>query len=89
MTRPTFCISTGERWTTSSKKNRDGRTFPEIYATLILKKILTPYPTGYVDLQSPAGAGFGVVVYNYDGEVYASDEARMLAEMGDTGFRLV
>jgi His-Xaa-Ser system radical SAM maturase HxsB len=68
--------------------NRGGCTFPETYATLILKKILTPYPTGYVDLQSPAGAGFGVVVYNYDGEVYASDEARMLAEMGDTGFRL-
>jgi His-Xaa-Ser system radical SAM maturase HxsB len=68
--------------------NRGGRTFAESYATLILKKILTPYPTGYVDLQSPAGAGFGVVVYNYDGEVYASDEARMLAEMGDTSFRL-
>jgi uncharacterized protein len=68
--------------------NRSGRTFAETYATLILKKILTPYPTGYVDLQSPAGAGFGVVVYNYGGEVYASDEARMLAEMGDTSFRL-
>ncbi len=41
-----------------------------------------------MDLQSPAGAGFGVVAYNYDGEVYASDEARMLAEMNDTSFRL-
>jgi len=68
--------------------NRAARPFPESYAALILRKILTPYPIGYVDLQSPAGAGFGVVVYNYDGEVYASDESRMLAEMGDTSFRL-
>jgi radical SAM protein with 4Fe4S-binding SPASM domain len=41
-----------------------------------------------VDLQSPTGAGIGAVVYNYDGEVYAADEARMLAEMGDHSFRL-
>jgi radical SAM protein with 4Fe4S-binding SPASM domain len=30
----------------------------------------------------------GVAVYNYDGDVYATDESRMLAEMGDTQFRL-
>jgi radical SAM protein with 4Fe4S-binding SPASM domain len=29
-----------------------------------------------------------VAVYNYDGNVYASDESRMLAEMGDERFRL-
>ena len=57
------------------EKNREGYPIAEWYAALILKKLLTPYPTGYVDLQSPAGAGFGVVVYNYDGEVYASDES--------------
>lgn len=68
--------------------NRTGRNFTESYAALILTKILTPWPVGFVDLQSPAGAGFGVVVYNYDGDVYASDEARMLAEMSDFSFRL-
>jgi uncharacterized protein len=68
--------------------NRAGLHFPESYATLLLEKILTPFTNGYVDLQSPAGAGFSVVVYNYDGEVYASDESRMLAEMGDTSLRL-
>jgi uncharacterized protein len=62
--------------------------FSELYARLLLRKMLTPYPTGYVDLQSPAGAGIAVAVYNYDGDVYATDEARMLAEMGDTTFRL-
>ena len=37
---------------------------------------------------SPAGIGLGALVYNYDGDVYASDEGRMLAEMGDHTFRL-
>jgi radical SAM protein with 4Fe4S-binding SPASM domain len=55
---------------------------------MILTKALTPWPIGFVDLQSPAGAGFGVCLYNYDGEVYVSDEARMLAEVGDPTFRL-
>jgi uncharacterized protein len=68
--------------------NRTGTFDQELYARLLLRKMLTPYPTGYVDLQSPAGAGIAVAVYNYDGDVYATDEARMLAEMGDTTFRL-
>ncbi len=68
--------------------NRAGTMFVESYAQLLLARMLTPFPTGYVDLQSPAGAGIGGVVYNYDGEVYASDEGRMLAEMGDRRFRL-
>ncbi len=37
---------------------------------------------------SPAGIGIAAVVYNYNGYVYASDESRMLAEMGDEHFRL-
>ncbi len=68
--------------------NRKGINFVEIYAQIILTRILTPFSTGYVDLQSPAGAGIGVAVYNYDGDVYASDESRMLAEMGDKQFKL-
>jgi uncharacterized protein len=50
--------------------------------------MLTPFDTGYVDLRSPAGIGIGALIYNYDGDVYASDESRMLAEMGDRTFRL-
>jgi len=68
--------------------NRDGHSFSEAYASLILAKILTPWSMGFVDLQSPSGAGLGVCVYNYDGDVYASDESRMLAEVGDYTFRL-
>ncbi len=68
--------------------NRRGIPFVETYAQILLRKILTPFPVGYVDLQSPAAAGTGVLVYNYDGDLYASDEGRMLAEMGDRSFRL-
>ena len=68
--------------------NRRGRAIVESYAQVLLRKMLTPFPVGYVDLQSPAGAAIGVLVYNYDGDVYASDEGRMLAEMGDRSFRL-
>jgi His-Xaa-Ser system radical SAM maturase HxsB len=68
--------------------NANGTYLAETYAQLLLTRMLTPFPTGYVDLQSPTGAGIGAVVYNYDGDVYASDESRMLAEMGDTRFRL-
>ena len=68
--------------------NKSGRFFAESYARTVLTKMLTPFGTGYVDLMSPAGIGISVVVYNYDGDVYASDEGRMLAEMGDRTFRL-
>ncbi|WP_081619396.1 His-Xaa-Ser system radical SAM maturase HxsB [Thioalkalivibrio sp. ALE30] len=68
--------------------NRSGLEFSENYSRILLQKLLTPDPNGYVDLQSPAGLGISVLLYNYDGGVYASDEARMLAEMGDETFRL-
>jgi His-Xaa-Ser system radical SAM maturase HxsB len=68
--------------------NREGYNLVEIYTTILLQKILTTEGTGYVDLQSPSGAGLSVMVYNYDGDVYATDEARMLAEMKDFTFRI-
>ncbi len=68
--------------------NLRGVAFREEYSSLILRKMLTPWPTGYVDLQSPAGIGIAGLVFNYDGDIYASDEARMLAETGDRRFRL-
>ncbi|WNF48433.1 His-Xaa-Ser system radical SAM maturase HxsB [Pseudomonas sp. SG20056] len=68
--------------------NTQGAYLSEGYASLLLTNILTPFSTGYVDLRSPAGAGLGALVYNYDGSVYPSDEARMLLEMGEDGLRL-
>jgi uncharacterized protein len=68
--------------------NLSGFWFVEHYAALILRKMLTPFQPGYVDLISPAGIGIGAIAYNYDGDIYASDESRMLAEMGDKTFCL-
>ena len=68
--------------------NLRGEFFVEDYAKIILTKILTPFSLNYVDLQSPSGIISSVVVYNRDGNVYASDESRMLGEMGDSTFLL-
>ena len=68
--------------------NKQGTYFVEEFAAIVLRKMLTPYCTGFVDLQSPAGVINSVLIYNYDGGVYCSDESRMLAEFNDYTFRL-
>lgn len=68
--------------------NLKGQYFAEDYATILLSRLLTPFSTGFVDLQSPAGTGIAGVIYDYDGDVYVSDEGRMLAAVGDKTFRV-
>ena len=68
--------------------NKRGIEFTEQYSSILLTKMLTAGDPGFVDLMNPAGCGIAAVVFNYDGDVYASDEGRMLREMGDTTFRL-
>jgi uncharacterized protein len=68
--------------------NKQGTYFVEHFSSLMLTKMLTSRDPGFVDLMNPSGAGIAAVLFNYDGDVYASDEARMLKEMGDTSFRL-
>lgn len=68
--------------------NKHGTYFVEEFAAIILRKMLTPYCTGFVDLQSPAGVINSVLIYNYNGGIYCSDESRMLAEFGDYTFKL-
>ena len=70
------------------KLNKKGVYFVEGFAALLLKRMLTPFATGFVDLQSPAGVGIAGVIYDYDGGVYVSDEARMMARFKNYYFRL-
>jgi uncharacterized protein len=85
-----------DRWLSFYKRGLDyiltlndrGVEMRERYAAIVLKKMLTNSDPRYVDLTSPAGIGIAALAYNYDGDVYASDEGRMLAEMNDTTFRL-
>lgn len=68
--------------------NENGTFFVEYYASLLLSRILTPFSTGFMDLQFPAGVGISGVIYDYDGGVYPSDEARMMAKTGNKKFLL-
>jgi His-Xaa-Ser system radical SAM maturase HxsB len=68
--------------------NLNGHNFTEDLARIFLIKMLSPFNVGFVDLQSPAGLINGVIVFNYDGGIYASDESRMLAEQKDHTFKL-
>ena len=60
----------------------------EIYTAIVLRRMLTNHTAGFVNLQSPAGIGIAGIIFNYDGDIYASDEGRMAAETGDKTFRL-
>lgn len=68
--------------------NDRGYPMREEFTCLLLRRMLSPHPAGFVDLDSPTGSGTSVLVYNYDGSIYVSDEGRMLAEIGDQTFRL-
>ena len=49
----------------------------EFSALLHLKRIFSQSTT-YVDLKSPAGIVFGAVCFDYNGNIFGSDESRML-----------
>lgn len=66
--------------------NLKGTYFVESFTALLLTRMLTPFSTGFVDMQSPAGVAISGAVYDYNGNVYVSDEARMLASVGDYKF---
>lgn len=68
--------------------NKKGTFFMEGFATLLLRRMLTPFATGFVDLQSPAGVGISGAIYDYDGNVYVADEARMMARFKNYYFLL-
>lgn len=68
--------------------NKKGTFFIEGYSALLLKRMLTPFATGFVDLQSPAGVGIAGAIYDYDGSVYVADEGRMMARFKNYAFRL-
>ena len=68
--------------------NRRGRRISEKTAEIMLSKIFGQDNGGYMDMRSPCGAAIGQMAYNFDGDVYACDEGRMLACAGDKLFRI-
>jgi len=43
-----------------------------------VKRLQKPDYNGYADLKSPSGYGLNTILFNYDGRIFGSDEARML-----------
>ena len=68
--------------------NRQGTNLIEVYAKLHSHEASHPIQPVTSTSNRRSGAGISVLVYNYDGDIYASDESRMLAEMHDHTFRL-
>jgi His-Xaa-Ser system radical SAM maturase HxsB len=60
----------------------DTATFDEFYLTLALKRLLKAGEDGHLDLRSPNWLGHDHMVIDYDGMLYPTDEARMLARTG-------
>jgi len=56
-------------------------------AAIHMKRIMNPGFNQYSDLKSPSGFLLNCILFNYDGKVYGSDEARMLQRvLGEVDF---
>lgn len=58
----------------------EGTVIVDRYLHLILKNILHGTDTGFLDLGSPCGMIRGQIVYNYNGDIYCCDEARVMED---------
>ncbi len=68
--------------------NAQGIQIMERLAAIMLTKMLCGYDPNYLDLRSPGGCVVGQLGYHPNGDIYSSDEGRMVAAMGDPFFRL-
>ena len=68
--------------------NVNGEKIHEQTAKIFLTKILTNNDTNFLDMRSPCGAGIGQIAYNFNGDIYTCDEARMLAVVDDDSFKI-
>ncbi|PKM96689.1 MAG: His-Xaa-Ser system radical SAM maturase HxsB [Elusimicrobia bacterium HGW-Elusimicrobia-3] len=69
------------------KLNARGVTIRERNAVMMLEKILNGTDPGYLDMRCPCGAVIGQLAYNYNGDIYACDEGRMVGWQGDDLFK--
>jgi His-Xaa-Ser system radical SAM maturase HxsB len=60
--------------------NKEGKNIGERMANIMALKMCTESGPNYVDLRSPCGAAIGQLAYNYNGDIYTCDEARMIED---------
>jgi His-Xaa-Ser system radical SAM maturase HxsB len=71
------------------RQNVEGNaSIREEWFSILLRKVTSPFLDGFVDIQNPTALARMCLLVNYDGSIYPSDEARMMAEMGDWRFLL-
>ncbi|HIN85002.1 MAG TPA: His-Xaa-Ser system radical SAM maturase HxsB, partial [Myxococcales bacterium] len=68
--------------------NKQGVQIMERLAAIMLSKMIGGDDPNYLDLRSPGGAAIGQLAYHPNGNIYSSDEGRMIAAMGDEFFLL-
>jgi len=59
---------------------KEGREINERMVSVMVNKIQNELDPNYVDLRNPCGAAIGQLTYNYNGDIYTCDEARMIGE---------
>ena len=59
-----------------------GSIYEEYYLTLALKRLLRSGEDNHIDLRTPNWLGYDHQLIDYDGQIYPSDEARMIARTG-------
>jgi radical SAM protein with 4Fe4S-binding SPASM domain len=60
--------------------NRKGIMMRDGMATILLKKIFTGDNAFFAEMNAPCGAVTGQMVYNYNGDIFPCDEARVFPE---------
>ena len=64
-----------------SRNARTGKVMEEFYLAHCLRRILAPGVDGHTDLRNPNIPSAANAVVDFDGKIYPSDEARMLARI--------
>jgi His-Xaa-Ser system radical SAM maturase HxsB len=59
---------------------KQGKEINERMVTIMFNKINNETDPNYLDLRSPCGAAIGQLAYNYNGDIYTCDEARMIGD---------
>jgi His-Xaa-Ser system radical SAM maturase HxsB len=60
--------------------NKQGKDIREWFTWIMLRKILNNEEPNFFEQRSPCGAAIGQLAYNYNGDIYSCDEARMIGE---------
>lgn len=68
--------------------SKNGKMIADAFTRMFVQKAIAHIPVNHMESRSPCGAGIGQLAFNWNGDIYTCDEARMLANMGDNAFRI-